>query len=75
MLNRSAAVVRYGVNTAFYVVMRPMREPAPLTREEYLDVLDSVDIPLTLIPLLKMILRKPCGILDITGDHFQRDPL
>ena len=52
-LKRTALVVFYDVKTAFCAVIRQMLLPVPPSREEYLDMLDSVDIPLPLVPILR----------------------
>ena len=56
-LKRTALVVFYDVKTAFYAVIRKMLLPVPPSREEYLDMLDSVDIPLPLVPILRQLWR------------------
>ena len=42
--------------------------PVPLSREEYLDVLDSVDIPLQLLPVLEAAMACPALVPEITSD-------
>ena len=67
-LKRTALVVFYDVKTAFYAVIRQMLLPVHLSREEYLDVLDSVDIPLQLLPVLEAAMACPALVPEITSD-------
>ena len=67
-LKRTALVVFYDVKTAFYAVIRQMLLPVALSSEEYLDVLDSVDIPLPLVPTLEAAMACPAVVPEITSD-------
>ena len=67
-LKRTALVVIYDVKTAFYAVIRQMLLPVPLSREEYLDVLDSVDIPLPLVPTLEAAMACPALVPEVSSD-------
>ena len=67
-LKRTALFVFYGVKTAFYAVIRQMLLPVPLSREEYLDVLDSVDNPLPLVPILEAAMACPALVPEVSSD-------
>ena len=56
------------VRTAYYAVVRQLLLPVPLSRDEALDVLDSVDIPVAMLPLLEESLSRPALIPQVTGD-------
>ena len=57
----------FDVKTAFYAVIRQTLFPVPLSREEYLDVLDSVDIPLPLVLVLEEAVACPALVPEITS--------
>ena len=65
-LKRTALVVFHDVKTAFYEVIKQMLLPVPVSREQYLDVLDSVDI--TLPPVLEAAMACPALVQEITSD-------
>ena len=67
-LKRTALVVFYDVKTVFYAVIRQMLLPVPLSREEYLDVLDSVDIPWPLVPILEAAVACPALVPEVSSD-------
>ena len=67
-LKRTALVVFYDVKTAFYSVIRQMLLPLPLSTEEHPDVLDSVDIPLPLVPILEAAMACPALVPEISSD-------
>ena len=67
-LKRTALVVFFDVKTAFYAVIRQMLLPVPLSREEYLDVLDSGDFPLPLVPILEAAMACPALVPEVSSD-------
>ena len=68
-MKSSALIICYDIRTAFYFVMRQMLLLVHLTRQEYLDVLDSVEIPIALVTLLELPISKPALVPEVTSDQ------
>ena len=76
-MNNSYLITFHDVKTSVYAVIRQMLIALPLTTEEYifdvleeyLDVLDSVEIPIALVQLLELSISTPARVPENTSDQ------